>query len=85
MAMKMIGVGFAIPSQQMRQSTRKGPSSVDDRQTRSMLQTNQQFPSIGSQSKGLEKNDDGSVGVYFRPKAPAGKEGNWVQTAPGKS
>ena len=29
-------------------------------------------------------NPDSSVDVYFGPKAPAGKEGNWVQTWPGK-
>ena len=27
---------------------------------------------------------DGSVDVYFGPKAAAGKEQNWVQTVPGK-
>ncbi len=52
-------------------------------QTRSMIQTNQQFPSVGSQSKGLQVNADGSVDVYFGPQAPAGKESNWVQTLPG--
>ena len=35
-------------------------------------------------SKGLQKNKDGSVDVYFGPKAPADKEANWVQTAPDK-
>jgi hypothetical protein len=55
-----------------------------DPQTRSLLQTDQQFPSIGSQQKGLQTNADGSVDVYFGPKAPAGKENNWVQTLPGK-
>ncbi len=25
------------------------------------------------------------MNVYFGPKAPAGKERNWMQTAPGKS
>ena len=56
-----------------------------DTQTRSMLQTSQPFPSVGSQSKGFRKNADGSYDVYFAPKAPAGKEGNWLQTLPGKS
>ena len=51
-----------------------------DNQTRSMLQTDQQFPSIGSQKKGVVVNPDTSVDVYFGPKAPAGKESNWVQT-----
>ena len=55
-----------------------------DNQTRSMLQTDQQFPAVGSLTKGLLVNADGSVDVYFGPKAPAGKENNWVQTAPGK-
>jgi hypothetical protein len=53
-------------------------------QTRSMLQTDQQFPSVSSQTKGLLVNADGSVDVYFGPKAPPGKENNWAQTAPGK-
>ncbi|HIE0996135.1 TPA: DUF1254 domain-containing protein [Pseudomonas aeruginosa] len=54
-----------------------------DTQTRSMLQTDQQFPSVSSE-KPLAKNGDGSVDVYFGPTAPAGKESNWVQTIPGK-
>ena len=56
-----------------------------DTQTRSMLQTSQPFPTVGSQSKGIQKNSDGSFDVYFGPKAPAGKEGNWLATVPGKS
>jgi len=52
-------------------------------QTRSMIQTDQRFPSVSSQTKGLQVNADGSVDVYFGPKAPAGKEINWVQTVPG--
>ena len=59
--------------------------TVYDTQTRSLLQTGQPFPTLGSQSKGFEKNADGSYDVYFAPKAPAGKNGNWVQTVPGKS
>jgi hypothetical protein len=58
--------------------------TVYDNQTRSMLQTDQQFPSVGSLTKGLQINDDKSVDVWFGPKAPAGKESNWVQTVPGK-
>jgi hypothetical protein len=37
----------------------------------------------GSQSPGLQKNADGSVDIYFGPKAPPGKESNWVPTNPG--
>ena len=49
-----------------------------------MLQTDQQFPSIGSQKKGVAINADTSVDVYFGPTPPSGKESNWVQTRPGK-
>jgi hypothetical protein len=57
---------------------------VYDNQTRSMLQTDEQFPSIGSEDKTVVVNPDTSVDVYFGPKAPAGHETNWVQTIPGK-
>ncbi len=56
-----------------------------DTQTRSQLQTDQQFPTLGSQTEGIKKNADGSYDIYFSPKAPKGKEGNWLQTVPGKS
>lgn len=55
-----------------------------DNQTRSMIQTDQQFPMVSSQNKGLNVNADGSVDVYFGPEAPSVKESNWVQTIPGK-
>ena len=55
-----------------------------DPQTRSMLQSDQQFPSLNSQSGKVEMNADGSTDVYFGPEAPVGKENNWVQTVPGK-
>jgi hypothetical protein len=57
---------------------------VYDNQTRSMLQTDQQFPSVSSQDKKVKTNADGSVDVWFGPTAPAGMEANWVQTIPGK-
>jgi Protein of unknown function (DUF1214) len=53
-------------------------------QTRSMLQTNQQFPSVSSQNQGLKTHADGSVDVYFGPNPPPGEEANWVQTVPGQ-
>lgn len=56
---------------------------VYDNQTRSMLQTDQRLPAVGSQ-KGAVANPDTSVDVYFGPTAPAGHEANWVQTIPGK-
>jgi hypothetical protein len=57
---------------------------VYDNQTRSMIQADQQHPSVSSQDKDLKINADGSVDVFFAPKAPAGMEHNWVQTIPGK-
>jgi hypothetical protein len=57
---------------------------VYDNQTRSELQTDQQYPSLGSQKKSLVINPDKSVDVYFGPTAPAGHEENWIQTLPGK-
>jgi hypothetical protein len=36
-----------------------------------------------SQSPGLQASADGSVDIYFGPKAPAGKESNWVPTSAG--
>jgi hypothetical protein len=57
---------------------------VYDPQTRSLLQTDQQFPSCNSQEEGIIINPDGSVDVYFGPKPPHGKESNWIQTIPGK-
>ncbi|MHC5180329.1 MAG: DUF1254 domain-containing protein [Planctomycetota bacterium] len=59
--------------------------TVYDTQTRSMLQTNQKYPSVDTNSKGIEKNQDGSLTVYFGPKAPKGYENNWIETVPGKS
>lgn len=59
--------------------------TIYDTQTRSQLQTDQVFPSVGSQTKGFKTNADGSMDVYFAPEAPKGFEGNWLQTIPGKS
>jgi hypothetical protein len=54
-----------------------------DNQTRSMLQTDQKFPSLNSE-RGVVANADGSTDIYFGPSAPKGKESNWIQTVPGK-
>ncbi|MFN3132388.1 DUF1254 domain-containing protein [Roseibium sp.] len=55
-----------------------------DNQTRSMLQTDKQFPALGSNDAGLVQNADGSTDIYFGPESPEGKESNWLQTVPGK-
>ena len=56
---------------------------VYDNQTRSLLQTDQQYPSVVSQ-RGVQANADGSYDIYFGPTAPEGKESNWIQTIQGK-
>lgn len=56
---------------------------VYDTQTRSMLQTDQEWPSVTSQDKHLTRNDDGSVDVAFGPRPPSDSD-NWIQTLPGK-
>jgi len=61
--------------------------TVYDNQTRSMLRTPQRYPRAGSQSypsPAAVANADGSYDIYFGPKAPKGKEANWIQTLPGK-
>ena len=57
---------------------------VYDPQTRSQLQTSQPFPAKNNKRHKLDTNKDGSVDLYFGPKAPKGKEANWIQTVPGK-
>lgn len=57
---------------------------VYDPQTRSELQTDQLFPSKNSSREDLQQNADGSVDLFFGPEAPAGSEGRWIKTVPGK-
>jgi hypothetical protein len=61
---------------------------VYDNQTRSMLQTGQPFPKVGSLNyprPAAIGNADGSTTIYFAPKLPLGvQDGNWIQTVPGK-
>ncbi|MFF0279752.1 DUF1254 domain-containing protein [Rhodococcus aetherivorans] len=55
-----------------------------DTQTRSMLQTGQEWPSVTSQDRDFTTNEDGSVDVHFGPEQPEDGH-NWIQTVPGKS
>ncbi|TIM28392.1 MAG: DUF1254 domain-containing protein [Mesorhizobium sp.] len=41
------------------------------------------FPSLGSRDK-PQQNADGTTDLYVGPKAPDGKEANWLSTAPGR-
>lgn len=58
---------------------------VYDAQTRSMLPTSQPGSTLSSVFGGLEQNADGSTDIYFGPKAPKGKEKNWLETTPDKT
>src|SRR5258708_16417727 len=42
-------------------------------------------PTLDSLDKGMLKHDDGSLDIYFGPKAPAGLESNWIYTPAEKS
>jgi hypothetical protein len=55
-----------------------------DAENSSGLANGQPFPSLGSRDKPTE-NADGSTDLYFGPKAPEGKSGNWLATVPGKA
>jgi hypothetical protein len=56
-----------------------------DNQTRSMLQTDQRKPDVGSQSGTVQANPDGSTDIYLGPTPPSGRpHTNWLQTIPGK-
>lgn len=53
-------------------------------QHRSMLETDQRLAGLDSTLEDVKPNEDGSYTIWFGPKAPEGKEGNWIQTMPGK-
>jgi hypothetical protein len=55
-------------------------ATVYDRETHALIR-NMQRASRSSQSSDLQKNADGSVDVYFGPKAPVGTESNWIPTS----
>lgn len=61
--------------------------SVDlyDTQTRSLLQTDNPYPSLLSLSGTVATEEDGSTVLWFGPEPPAGRESNWVGTVPGRS
>ncbi|TCR63448.1 DUF1254 domain-containing protein [Bosea sp. BK604] len=54
-----------------------------DRQTHALIR-GMPRASRSSQIPEMQKNADGSIEVYFGPKAPAGKEANWVPTDPAR-
>jgi hypothetical protein len=57
-----------------------------DVSTRTLIKNKMKKGDLSSvQKPKLQMNNDGSVDLYFGPKAPAGKESNWVQTVPDKA
>jgi hypothetical protein len=54
-----------------------------DAENGSGLANGQPFPSLGSRDTPTQ-NSDGSTDLFLGPTAPAGKEGNWLATVPGK-
>ena len=56
----------------------------DDTQTRSLLQTDNPYPSVMSHGDTVAANDDGSYTIWFGPQAPPGHESHWIQTLAGK-
>ena len=57
--------------------------TIYDAATRSMIQNPSNDTAHSSYDK-LKMNADGSVDLYFAPKAPASFESNWVETVPDK-
>ena len=49
-----------------------------------MLETDQKSAGLDSNSPAVKPNDDDSYTIWFGPEAPAGHEGNWIQTMPDK-
>ena len=58
--------------------------TVYDVDTRSEIDSGQGRAAVRSVYEKPQPNADGSYDLYFGPKAPAGKESQWVQTIPGK-
>ncbi|MDH6230156.1 hypothetical protein M2281_000728 [Mesorhizobium soli] len=55
-----------------------------DAQTRSEVQTDQDKAALRSLFELKDVNMDDPVELYFGPKAPAGQEGRWIKTVPGR-
>ena len=57
-------------------------ATVYDRATHALIR-GMRRASRSSQIRDLQKNEDGSVDLFFAPKAPAGRDSNWVPTSVG--
>jgi hypothetical protein len=59
--------------------------TVYDIANRLTIQNDTRRSDLSSRSEELVTNSDGSVDLYFGPKAPKGKENNWIQSNKGQS
>jgi hypothetical protein len=59
-------------------------TTVYDAETRCLIETPLNRAAVRSHLDRPKTNSDGSYDIYFGPKAPAGRESNWVQTIPEK-
>jgi hypothetical protein len=57
--------------------------TVYDRETHALVK-NMPRASRASNAPDVQKNSDGSVDIFFGPKAPEGKDSNWVPTDPAR-
>ena len=58
--------------------------TVYDALTRSQVQTDQGYAALRSMFELKDLTKDPTVDLYFGPKAPAGKEKQWIKTIPGR-
>ena len=58
--------------------------TVYDSGTRSQIQTDQDKAALRSLVELKDVSKTGTTDLYFGPNAPAGKEGQWIKTTPGK-
>jgi hypothetical protein len=58
-------------------------ATLYDRETHAFIR-NVARAGRSSQEPTLQRNADGSAEIYFGPKAPAGKEMNWIPTDPNR-
>jgi len=58
--------------------------TVYDAETRCLIETELNRAAVRSHLDRPQTNADGSYDIFFGPKPPEGKQGNWVQTIPGR-
>jgi hypothetical protein len=56
-------------------------ATIYDRATHALIR-DQPHSSRSSNTSGLKRNTNGSIDIFFAPKAPAAKASNWIPTSP---